>query len=182
MAAGDFVASLRPWSIENIAIGERLFRIAPLAADAWLEILLPDQVSLWSILPGFLDEADADEYITELMIAGDLDRDEYEELVWEVVGIAAGREWWTTLHLLGNAKAEAHAPLVRGTLALQGVDATRISLAAFLDAIYMIFIQNMTEANRQRFDMMLDLAPPGVKKRIDPARQRRNFEALMGSG
>lgn len=182
MGASDFVASIRPWSIEDIPIGDRLFRIPPLTADHWLEILLPDQVSLWGILPGLLEEQDAEEYLTDLMISGDLDRDVYEEMVWEVVGIAAGREWWTALHLLGNAKAEAHSLIIRGMLALNGVDATRISLAAFLDAIYMIFVERMTEPNRQRFDLLISKAPPGVKQAINAERQRSNFAALMASG
>lgn len=182
MGDSDFVASIRPWSIEDILIGDRLFRVPALTADHWLEILLPNQVSLWSILPGLLDEDDADEYLTELMISGALDRDEYEEIVWEVVGIAAGREWWTALHLLGNAKAEQHTMIIRGELALRGVDATRLSLAAFLDAIYMIFVEKMTEPNRQRFDLLLSKAPPGVKRAINTQRQRDNFRALLGSG
>jgi len=182
VGASDFVASLRPWSIEDIQIGDRLFRIPALAADRWLELLLPDEISLWSLLPGLLEQADAEEYLSDLMLVGDLDRDEYEEITWEVVGIAAGREWWVALHLLGNAKAEHNTRLVRGQLVLAGVDATKISLAAFLDAVYMIFIQNMTEQNRQRFDMMLNMAPPGVKRAINPERQRANFAALLGNG
>lgn len=182
MAGSDFLASVSPWSIEDIQFGDRLFRIPAMPASYWLAVLLPEQISLWSILPGLLEEEDAEEYVTELMLRGDVDRDEYEELCWEVIGIAAGREWWTALHLLNNAKHETHAPMVRGALALHGVDATRISLSAFFDAIYMIFIQQMNEQNRQRFDMLISKAPPGVKSAINADRQRNNFAALMGSG
>lgn len=182
MAGSDFLASIAPWPIDNIWIGDRAFSIPALNADRWLEILLQPQISLWAILPGLLAEEDADDYITDLMVLGQVDRDEYEELCWEVIGIAAGREWWTALHLLNNAKAEAHAPIVRGELVLSGVDATRISLSAFLDALYMIFIRQMSEQNRQRFDMLISKAPAGVKRAISAERQRSNFEALMASG
>lgn len=178
--ASDFYASLKPCSIEDIVIGGREYRVPAHPAAVWLEVLLRPQVSLWAIVPGMV-EPDANEDVMDLLLGNRLSYAELEDLVWELVAIAAGREWWTALYLITNATRAANADIVRGKLALHGVDATAISLAAWLDAIYAIYIENMNEDQRQRFDAQLRRVPPGVKPKIDRAEQRRNFAALMGS-
>src|SRR5215510_2289094 len=130
--ASDLLASLKPWSIEDIFIVDRVYRVPPLPAIDWLTILLDDEVSLFAIT-GLL-EPDANEDITEHVIAGRYSREDWEQLTWDLVSIAAGRPWWTTLYLVGNAKHPSSVEVVKGKLALHGVDATKISLSAWLDA------------------------------------------------
>lgn len=178
--ASDFYASLKPCSIEDIVIGGREYVIPALAADIWLEILLRPAISLWAIVPGLL-QPDANEDIMDLLLGGSYSHEQLEALVWELVGIAGGRDWWTVLYLIGNATADGNAAMVRGKLALHGVDPTRMSLAAWLDAVYFVFAENMDGEQRERFDVSLRRPPPGVKPKIDRAAQRRNFNAAMGS-
>lgn len=173
----DLTASLRPWAIEDIEVGERLYRIPAHTADVWLEILLADEVSLHSIIPGLL-EPDAGEHFEELIFAGAMQRGEWEELMWDLVGLAAGRDWWTALYLIGNAKYINNLDYVRGQLALHHIDATRISLAAWLDAVYAIFTTHMQPEDRQRFDMQLAKPPAGAKNKIDRTRQKAAFAEL----
>lgn len=178
--ASDFVASLKPFPIEDIVIGGKAYRIPALPAADWLEILLPEQISLWSIVPGFL-EPEAEEDVVDLMIDGEYTRDDLEQLVWELVSIASGRDWWTVLYLLGNAKHDQNVGIVKGKLASNGVDASKISLAAWLDAVYVIFAEHMNAEDRQKFNLSLLRPPPGIKQVIDREVQRRNFAALMAS-
>lgn len=179
---GDLLAAVRPWAIEDIPFGDRVFRVPPLTADRWLELLVRDEISLWSILPGLLEEEDAAGHFQDVMVTGVVSRDQYEELVWDVVGVAAGREWFTAIYLLGNAIDPTHGDFVRGELVLAGVDASRISLAAFLDVIYFIFARHMKPLDKQKFDMMLAKPPGGVKPKIDPQKQKSAFSALMATG
>jgi hypothetical protein len=178
--ASDLYASLKPCSIEDIVIGGRWYRIPAKPAVEWLEVLLPEHISLWAIIPGFL-EPDASDYLMDLMLANEFTRDELENLFWELVGIAAGRDWWTALYLLVHAKAEANRAIVAGRLSLLGTDAEKLSLAGWLDAVYFVFAEHMSNEDRQRFDMALAKPPPGVKRTIDRDTQRRNFAALMAS-
>lgn len=179
--ASDLAASLKPWTIEGIVLGDKSYEVPALPASAWLTILLDEPVSLFAVVPGLLQPS-ADEELEELILAGRYSRDELEELVWELVSIAAGRPWWTTLYLLGNAKHPQNVDRVKGELTLHGVDATRISLAAWLDAVYVIFTNGKDQQERQKFDIALTRPPPGIKVKADPAANRAALRALMASG
>ena len=178
--ASDLLASLKPWSIEDIVIVDHIYRVPSLPAVEWLTILLDDHVSLFAIT-GLL-EPDANEAIEEHILADRYTRTEWEQLTWELVAIAAGRPWWTTLYLLGNAKHVNNVDTVKGELALHGVDATKISLSSWLDAVYRIFTQHMTSEDRQKFDLLLARPPAGIKVQTDANANRAAFAALMSSG
>lgn len=179
--ASDLVASLRPWPIEDVVLGDVTYRVAALPAADWLAILLPENISLWAIVPELL-EPDATEHFEDLIVSGAFGHADWEQLCWELVAIAAGRPWWTALYLLGNAKHHSHVEIVKGQLALHAVDATRISLASWLDAVYGIFTRNMAPPDRQKFDIALNRPPRGVNVKSDPAAQRAAFRQLMSSG
>lgn len=178
--ASDLLASLKPWSIEDIVIVDRVYRIPALAAIDWLTILLDEEVSIFAIT-GLL-EPEANEHIEQHVLAGRYQREDWEELVWELVAIAAGRPWWTTLYLIGNAKHVNNVEIVKGQLALNAVDATKISLSSWLDAIYYIFTQHMKTEDRQKFDLLLARPPAGRAVKTNPAANRAAFRALMSSG
>jgi len=177
--ASELIASLRSWSIEDIQIGERIFRIPALAADAWLESLLHEDFSPWMIVPQMLEPDDAEDYVTELMLAGEFSREEYEELAWELLGIAAGRDWWTALYLVANAKHFNTVDVVRAKLIMWRIDASTVSLAAWLDAIYAIYIEHMKPEDRQKFDAALLRPPPGIKAVIDRRKAQDSFRQTM---
>jgi hypothetical protein len=178
--ASDLVASLQPWSIEDIWIGEEVFRVPAMTASQWLWILLEPSISVFSIVPGLL-EPDAKEHVDELIITGCLSHEELEDLAWEIVSIAAGRPWWTVLYLLGNAKSVGNSDIVQGELALHSVDASSMSLASWLSAVYMIFARGMDQQKRQQFDMSLARPMPGLRIKTNPAANRAAFAALEAS-
>lgn len=176
----DFAASLRPWAIDDIDIGNLRLRIPAHAAERWLDTLATDHVDLWAIVPGLCDDGRVEEELEELMLMGSVDRDELEKTAWNVVAVAAGRDWWTALYLLGSARTETNINYVRGQLALHRIDATRISFAAFLDALYAIFSHHMNAEERTRFDTELMRPPPGVTVEPDRARNRKALTELLG--
>jgi hypothetical protein len=165
--ASDLVASLQPWPIEDIWIGDRVYRIPAMPASQWLWILL---------------EPDAKEHVEGLIIDGLYSHEELEDLAWEIVSVAAGRPWWTVLYLLVNAKHAANLEAVQGELALHAVDASRMSLSSWLSAVYMIFARNMDQQKRQQFDLSLARPLPGLRVKSDPVSNRAAFAALEASG
>lgn len=179
--ASDLVASLQPWPIEDIWIGHQVYRIPAMPASKWLWILLEPDVSLFAIVPGLL-EPDAVEHVEDLIIDGSYSREELEDLAWEIVSVAAGRPWWTVLYLLMNAKAVTNSDIVQGELAMHGVDASSMSLAAWLSAVYMVFAKGMDPQKKQQFDLSLARPMPGLRVKSDPARNRAAFAALEASG
>lgn len=180
--AGELVASLRPWAIEDIQIGDQIYRIPPLNAADWLEHLSGPTINTWDIIPGLL-EPRAEEHVTDLLIDTAVTRSEIEELVWEIVAITAGREWWTAIRLINYTELSETGALVRGQLVLNGVDATKISLAAWLDAVYAVIAPpHLSQENREKIDAVLRMPPTGVVPKIDRNRQRANFAALNSRG
>lgn len=183
--ADDFIASLKPWPIEDIQLGDKVYRIPALPAADWLALLMGDQVSLTSIIPALL-QPDATEHFTDLVVDGALDQNEWENLVWEIVSIAGGRPWWTIIRLIDNARSPTHSMRVRSQLAFAGVDANRISLSAWLDAVYAIFVPpNTRPEDKQVIDMILTKPPADLKnetqKKEARAANKANFMALMAS-
>lgn len=150
-------------------------------ASHWLWILLEPSVSLFAIVPGLL-QPDAVEYVEELVIDGLYSHEELEDLAWEIVSIAAGRPWWTVLYLLVNAKHPGNIDAIQGQLALSGVDASRMSLASWLAAVYSIFTRNMDAQKRQQFDLSLARPMPGLRVKSNPTANRAAFAALNASG
>ena len=178
--ASDLLASLKPWPIEDIFIVDTVYHVPALPAIDWLSILLDDQVSLFGITGLLVPEANG--AIELHILGGEYSHEEWEELTWDLVSIAAGRPWWTTFYLLGNAKHVNNVDTVKGELALHGVDATKISLSSWLDAVYRIFTQHMKPEDRQKFDLLLARPPAGVKVKTDASANRAALAALMSSG
>lgn len=182
MAGADRLASLRPASIEDVVIAGTVYRVPAHAAFRWLETLLPDPVDLWEIVPGMLEPSATDAVIEELT-QDRMTREDIIDLGWELVSIAAGRPWWEAMNLIHFADDVQYGNYVWGRLALHGVDPTRVSLAAWLDAVYGVFTRNAhTAESRQKFDTSLATPPPGVTAKRDKAATRRAMEAAMRSG
>lgn len=180
--ASDILASLKPRSVEDIDIAGRTFTIPAMPARAWLDILLEDAWRLSDIIPGELAEDGATDHVMAAMMQPGFDMAAYEETVYDVIGAAAGRPWWAALRLLAHATSVQLADWTRAQLVLHHVDAEKLSLAAWLDALYGIFTQHMDSNRVARFDSQLNLPPrSGPAAKIDRRRQRANFEAVMAN-
>lgn len=179
--ASSLIASLQSWAIEDIQLGDRVYRIPPMTAAQWLEILLEEPISLFSIVPGLL-EPPAEDNFHELVFNGRLSQLDIEELVLEIIALSSGWPWWSALYLIGNVKNPEVVDRVKGELALHGVDATRMGLATWLDCVYAVFTRNMETEARKKIDLALAKPPPGIRVKSDPAANRAALRALMASG
>lgn len=184
MSADSLLASIKPRAIEDIQIGDRTYTVDAWPAAEWLEVLLAEQLSLWDIIPGMIGGPEgiyAEEALIEALNGGSLGAEEYAELAYEVLTVAAGRPWWTAMRLCASAVEPTIGNWVRGQLVLHHIDATALSLSAWLDALYGIFTQHMDADRRNNFDAMLMRPLPGAKAKVNTKTARASFAAAMGS-
>lgn len=179
--AGELLGIARPWSIEDICFAGRCYRIPALSAARWLEVI-SGSIDTWGVLPGLLEGDDAEEELLDAMESGALTVAAYTDLIYDVITQAAGRDWWVALQLLANADSDALGPATRGELILNGVDPARVGLSALLDAIYFLFVRGLPPDSKQKFDNLISTPPPGIQVKIDRAKQRAAWEAVMASG
>lgn len=181
MPGVDPTSSLRPFELV-VTLGGRDYTVRAAYADEWLTVLLPEEgVDLSDIIPGMLAEADQDRF-NEAVWEGMIPDGEIEDVSLEVLKEVSGRDWWWVLHLLWSATGAWM--IVYGRMVSQGIDPTRIPLGAFLDAMYLMCIQNMDKEQRSEFDRMLEKPPPGVEfeEAVDVDAESASFLNMMNQG
>lgn len=179
--AGDLLATVKPRLITDIQIGDKLYQIPALPAVTWLDILAADQPDLLDVLPGLIDDPACSGHLNDLLLDGTWTREDYEETVLAIIAVASGRYWWTTFRLLGAAKDPLIGDWLRGNLVLHHIDAEKLSLAAWLDALYAIMTKNMDPDRCAKFDAQLNQPPADSKATMSRRHKRANFEAAMNA-
>jgi hypothetical protein len=178
--AGDALAALKIWALDVDLAGET-FTVPPIPAVGWFVAILDDQTPL-PLIPGLMD-GDAEERITDLLLDGKLDPQDITKRSRELLTSAAGRPWWEADRLI-RSSAESWQ-VIGGELTRLGVDLGAVSLAAALNAIYVICVRTMDEKERNKFDIDLRLPPIGVEgvtteEMYDEKAASAAFMALMG--
>ncbi len=178
--AADALAALKIWALEVELAGETFAVPARPAADWFLAIL--DEEAVLPLIPGMM-EADADDRIGELLLDEVIDTDLLVTRSRELLTAAAGRSWWEADRLIRSSAASWH--IIGGELTRLGVDLEKVSLAAALNAIYVICVRTMDDKERNKFDIDLRLPPIGVEgvtteEMYDQKAAEAAFAALMG--
>lgn len=180
MAAPDALAALRIWAIEVELAGE-VFTVPPRPAADWFVAILDEDVPL-PLIPGLMD-GDAEERLFDLMLGGQVSAELIAQRSRELLTEAAGRPWWEADRLIRSSGASWH--IIGGELTRLGVDLGAVSLAAALNAIYVVCVRTMDEKERTKFDIELRLPPIGVEgvsteEMYDERAATAAFVALMG--
>jgi hypothetical protein len=178
--AADALAALKIWALDVDLAGET-FTVPPRPAADWFLAILDEDTPL-PLIPGLMD-AGAEERIGDLLLDGDVDAELIVTRSRELLTAAAGRPWWEADRLIRSAGASWH--IIGGELTRLGVDLDRVSLAAALNAIYVICVRTMDEKERNKFDIDLRLPPIGVEgvtteEMYDQRAAEAAFAALMG--
>jgi hypothetical protein len=178
--AGDALAALRIWALD-VELGEETFTVPPRPAVDWFLAILDEDVPL-PLIPGLMDDA-AEERIGDLLLDGAVSAELIAVRSRELLTAAAGRPWWEADRLIRSSGAQWH--IIGGELTRLGVDLGKVSLAAALNAIYVICVRTMDEKERNRFDIDLRLPPIGVEgvtseELYDQRAAESAFAALMG--
>lgn len=180
MPGADALAALRIWALEVELAGETFEVPARPASDWFLAIL--DEDALLPLIPGLMDRED-EERIGELLLDGTIDTGLLVTRSRELLTAASGRAWWEADRLIRSSGASWH--IIGGELTRLGVDLEKVSLAAALNAIYVICVRTMDEKERNKFDIDLRLPPIGVEgvtteEMYDQQAAESAFAALMG--
>lgn len=178
--AADALAALRSWDIE-VELGGRVFTVPARPATDWFVAILDEDTAL-PLIPGMMDAA-ADEEIGEMLLDGDITVEVLVTRSRELLTAAAGRPWWEADRLIRSSGESWH--IIGGELTRLGVDLEKVSLAAALNAIYVICVRTMDEKERNKFDIDLRLPPIGVEgvkteEMYDAKAAESAFAALMG--
>lgn len=123
-----------------------------------MTILMREDVDLEEIFPGLVPGAADD--VDDALINGSLSFEDLYETCLEILAMASGRKWYVTLRLIGVAKQ--NWDVIGAELALKGVDANRLALAAWLDAFVIVLIRNMDQTKVNMFLMKLEAPPANV--------------------
>jgi hypothetical protein len=133
------------------------FTIPAMCAADWLQVLMVENLQPEQVFPGLLGEDDQD-WFEDQLHQGQLDLEELYVLAFDVIATVTGRPWWVALRLIGIARDSWDA--LGGEMA-QKSDASRLSLAAWLDVLFLLVVRNIDDAKRNMFLMKLELAPEG---------------------
>lgn len=178
--AADALAALRVWALDVELAGET-FTVPPRLAVDWFLAILDEDVPL-PLIPGLMD-LEAEDRIADLMLDGAVTAELVATRSRELLTAAAGRPWWEADRLIRSSGASWH--IIGGELTRLGVDLGKVSLAAALNAIYVICVRTMDEKERNRFDIDLRLPPIGVEgvtaeEMYDQRAAESAFAALVG--
>ena len=172
----DPVASLRPWPV-TVTVAGQSHTIPALPAAAWLELLMVEGTSFADIFPGLAGKGSR-EAVTEAIIDGFYDSDTEQGLVLDILDLVGGRPWWVTMRLVRIAATSWD--YLGGEVAMRGVDATKLSLAGWLDAVFHIILRSMDNKDHTKFLMQLELVPAEVAaEQPEPEMTAEAFGALM---
>jgi hypothetical protein len=154
----DPIQSLQPLSVELTIAGQE-FDIPAQSAAEWLTVLMVEDLDLSDIFPGMVEDP---VLVEDLILDGKLGLEELEETIFSVVEVVSARPWYVTLRLVETARVSWD--IVGAELLLRGVDATKVSLAAWLDMALLVILRTMDPKDIQMFTLKLESPPPSAKK------------------
>jgi hypothetical protein len=178
--AADALAALRIWALD-VELGGQTFMVPARPAADWFLAILDEDVPL-PLIPGMMD-GDAEERVTDLLLDGAVTAEDIATRSRELLTAAGGRPWWEVDRLIRSSGAQWH--IIGGELTRLGVDLEKVSLAAALNAIYVVCTRTMDEKERNKFDIDLRMPPIGVEgvkpeELYDQKAAESAFAALMG--
>lgn len=170
----DPVWSLRCWPV-GVEVAGVSVDIPALPAADWLAVLAAQPLDLEDVFPGLAP--DGPETVDDLLFSGALSLDELYRIILDVITTVTGRPWWIAMRLITSAVKSWS--IVGAKLVLSGVDAERVSLSAWLDAVFMIIVEGTPEDQLTMFLSQLEFPPPGFAPPLEIAMERDAFMDAM---
>jgi hypothetical protein len=172
----DPVASLRSWPVD-VELSGITIQIPALSAADWLAVLMASPLDLEAVFPGLAPGAL--EVVDDLLYSEKLTVLELQETVLDIITTASGRPWWITMRLISSAMT--NWGLLGSDLALAGIDADKLSLGAWLDALFILIVRATPEDQLTMFFSKLEFPPPGYEPE-EPVMDMDDFMAAMADG
>lgn len=127
-----------------------------MSAAEWLTYLMHDVVDLFDIVPGLCGD-EFERMVFEQMMDGVITKEDLRRVALDTLSAVTGRPWWFSMRLIKSTQMSWE--IIGGELAFRGVDASRLSIAGWLDAVLLICLRNMESAKVTMFMSQLE-APP----------------------
>ena len=169
----DPIWSLQIWPVTFTLAGQD-FTIPAIPASGWLEELMVENVNLIEVLEELLPWSELEE-LRDLMWEDAFTLPDLHDLLLEVISAVTGRPWWISMKLITAARL--HWDFLGAELALRGVRADTISIAAWLDVALLTIIRNIDPEKATMFTSQLEMPPPGVT--IEPEAMEISAEHFM---
>ena len=146
----DPIWSLKPWPAV-VTIDHQNFEIPAMPAADWLAVLMKPELSLdeflFELVPG----------IEDLILTTQASLDELYTVCLDLITLISARHWWVTMRLIGVARESWD--VLGGEMALRHVDATQLSLSAWLDVLLLVTLRQMDPKDVTMFTMRLEAIP-----------------------
>jgi hypothetical protein len=146
------VRSLRPTSV-FLAVGPREVEVPPYPAVDWLEILMQPNWTADDIFIELLPNG------MELILDGSLGPLVTQDLALDLIEEVSARHWWIALRLI--EVVSVHWDVIGPDAIFNGVDAEKLSLAAWLDAMLVLLMRRISNEQQPMFVAQLEMPPAG---------------------
>lgn len=159
----DPLASMRCWAIE-IELGGRTYEVPALPAVEWWPVLV--SADLGQILDFVTSSPDDPLNLDDLLLTGEVSKDELAEALTDALEEAAGRSFHVAFVLATVAASQW--PTVNGALVRAGFRWDEQPLGAALDGIYAVVTERLEKDNLDKFLAILaneSLTTSGGRKR-----------------
>lgn len=174
----DPLASMRCWAIE-LELGGRTFDVPALPAVDWWPVLATGDLT--QILDFVTSTPDDPFDLDDLLLTGELDRDNLTEALVDAVEEVAGRSFHSAAILA--QVAQMHWVSINGSLVRRGFRWEDQPLGAALDAIYAEVTSRLDKDELTKFLAVLEnesLTKPGKRRARAREQAMSEFESLAG--
>lgn len=172
----DPIWSIQPWPVA-VDFHGRTVEIPAMPAAGWLAALMPRDWGLGDVFPGLLEPDDA-EWVDDQIAQGDISEEDLEAVQRNVLSTVTGRPWYVSMRLIQLASGSWD---VLGADILMQADATVLSIAGWLDVLYLVILRAMDQNKAQLFVSELGLPPVGYATE-DPQDMEMTQDAFLALG
>lgn len=144
--------SLSPWPVV-LQFGSTEVEIPAMPAADWLTILMSGRF-------GISDLFDLIPDIDDLIIDGDVELEQVSDIFLDMITTVSSRHWWITLRLIGIARG--HWDTI-GPEMITKVDASTVSLAAWMTVLQLTIIKSMDPKSVPMFIAQVQAPPFGTQ-------------------
>jgi hypothetical protein len=174
----DPVSAMRCWGA-NVSFADEVYRVEPMDAAGWLELLLADPVDWEGLFPGLAGPQAVFE-VNQAVLAGEADDEDVKQAILDLLEAVSGRAWWITLRLCGSVRSNWES--LGGELARHGVVPWGVPLGYWLDAAYATMIDLMLKGPRPKqasdWSRALTQPPPSETRNFD---EKANADAFLAA-
>lgn len=151
----DPVWSLKPWPVE-LELAGRVWEFPAVPAVDWLAILMDPEPDLDRLLLDLCPEGMA------LLFDETIEPDDLYGSLLLLIEQVTSRRWWIALRLIGVVRTNWNT--LGMELMESGIDATKLSISAWLDAALVITLRCMDPKETTLFVSRLEIPPPSEVK------------------